>query len=370
MTSEQRGRRAPIARRGGGAGGSRRLARSLASTALGLLGLSALPATAIAELPPVAPARLHLEYRREPAAATCLSPERLVEAVEARLGRPVFSAAADADLSARLTARRVARRFVIEVELFDRAQQSLGKRQLSTRAPHCSSLDDSLALVLSLAADMPGVVPAHEQSSPARAEPEPAPTPRPLVLSLGTPLSIPERTYAPRIGARISPSLGVAVASGIVPSVALGLELGLVLKVNELWPVVLRGTGWSERRQRVADSPKGATFSAQTLELGLCPWTGRLGGSEASVCASQRLGRVVARGQGFEQPQRDDGWQLHLGLGATLTREIGPLFVGISAGLLVPLVRRRYFFTDVADVTLYEQPWVSGAAAVRVGTEI
>ena len=370
MTSGQRRRGGPGGRSGRGASAWRRLTVSLVSTALGVVVSSALSATAIAEAPPVAPARLHLDYRREPAAVTCLSPERLVEAVEARLGRPVFSAVADADLTARLSARRVAGRFVMEVELHDRAQRSLGKRQLSTRAPHCSSLDDSLALVLSLAADMPGIVAPREDSSPARAQAEPAPAASPLVLSLGTPLSIPESTHAPRLGARIAPSVGVAVASGIVPSVALGLELGLVLKVNELWPVVLRGTGWSERRQSVAGSEKGATFSAQTLELGLCPWTGRLGGSEASVCASQRLGRVVARGHGFEQPQRDDGWQLHLGLGATLTQDVGPLFVGFSAGLLVPLVRRRYFFTDVVDVTLFEQPWLSGAAAVRVGTEI
>lgn len=290
--------------------------------------------------------------------------------VETRLGRAVFAAASDADLTARVSARRVARRFVIEVALYDRAQQSLGTRELTTRAPHCSSLDDSLALVLSLAADMPAVVAAPGASTPASREPSGAFIPSTPVIPLGTPLAIPESTYAPRLGARLSPTLGVAVTSGLLPSAALGLEVGLHLQVNQLWPVVLRGTGWSEQRQGGPATGKGATFSAQTLELGLCPWTGRFGGREASVCASQRLGRVEARGFGFDEAHRDDGWQLHVGASAALKQELGPLFVTVSAGLLAPLVRRRYFVTDGVDVTLYEQPWLSGAAAVRVGAEI
>ncbi len=371
MTAEQCQRGGRGAGRGLRTRAARRLAVALASTGLATLALSSvLASTASADLPRATPVRVHLDYRREPAAATCLSSERLVEAVEARLGRPVFAAASDADLSARLTARRVAGRFVVEVALYDRAQRSLGTRELSTRAPHCSSLDDSVALVLSLAADMPGVVAARDASSPAPAEAEPALIPSPSVRSLETPLSIPESTYAPRLGARLYPTVGVAVASGFLPSPALGLELGLELKVNQLWPVMLRGTGWSEQRQGVPGTPKGATFSAHSLELGLCPWTARLGGSEASVCASQRLGRVVARGFGFAEPQRHDGWQMHAGLGAALKQDFGPLFLAISAGMLVPLVRRRYFFTDGVDVTLFEQRWLSGAVAVRVGGEI
>jgi hypothetical protein len=331
----------------------------------------AFASSAAAESPrAAAPARLHLEYRREPAAATCLSAEQLALGVETRLGRPVFAPADSADLTARVSARRVARRFVIEVELYDRAQQSLGTRELSTRAPHCSSLDDSLALVLSLAADMPGVVAAPEASAPARAEASESHVPSTTVSPFSTPLSIPETTHAPRLGVLLSPSLGVAVDSGILPAAALGLELGLELKSNRLWPVQLRGAGWSEQRQALPGDAKGATFSAQTLELGVCPWTGRLAGREVSVCASQRLGRIAARGFGFDEPQRNDGWQVHVGVGAALKQEIGPLFVALSAGLLVPLVKRRYFFTDGVDVTLYDQPWLSGAAALRVGVEI
>jgi hypothetical protein len=73
---------------------------------------------------------------------------------------------------------------------------------------------------------------------------------------------------------------------------------------------------------------------------------------------------------GFDEEQRDDGWSVHAGVGGGLTRTFGPLFVGASAALLVPVVRRRYFFTDVVDLTLYEQSWLGGLLALRVGTEI
>ena len=205
--------------------------------------------------------------------------------------------------------------------------------------------------------------------APAPAEASEAPISRTTVSPFSTPLTIPETTHAPRLGVRLSPSVGIAVESGILPAAALGLELGLELKSTGFWPVQLRGAGWSEQRQVLPGDAKGASFSAKTLELGVCPWR-YASGARGAVCASQCLGRVAARGFGFDEPRRNDGWQVHVGMRAALKQELGPLFVAISAELLVPLVRRRYFFTDGVDVTLYEQPWLSGAAAVRLGIEI
>jgi hypothetical protein len=321
------------------------------------------------------PALVHLDYRRDPRAASCVSAPQLVRDVEARLGRRVFVAPADAELTARVRARRVARRFVVELELFDRDRRSLGRRELSTHGAHCSALDDSLALVLALAADMPRQPPLPEGPAAAPAATAPAATapaagPAPAAASLGSAISIPATTHAPRLGVRVRPSLGAAAALGLAPGLAPGLELGFALRANQFWPVVVHGAGFLQQDRGSSVPAKGATFALQTLLLGVCPWTEGLGAFEASACALQCLGRVRARGVGFDEEQRDDGWSLHIGAGLGLSRAFGPLFVGASGALLVPVVRRRYFFTDDVDITLYEQPWLGGLLALRVGTEI
>jgi hypothetical protein len=60
---------------------------------------------------------------------------------------------------------------------------------------------------------------------------------------------------------------------------------------------------------------------------------------------------------------------LAFGAGVALARAFGPVMVSASAELLAPVLRRRYFFTGVPDITLYDEPWVQAAGALRVGTE-
>jgi hypothetical protein len=327
---------------------------------------------------PPAVARVQLEYRREASAATCISPEQLRSGVEARLDRSVFAAAAQAELRARVLARRSAGRYVIEIALFDREGHSLGARQLTTSAPHCSSLDDSVTLVLSLAVDVarPPIgddALERELVPPARGAPAPAPA-SPPAESLGTPLAIPATTPAPRRGLRLEPTLGVALITGLLARPAYGLELGVTLRANAFWPVSLRGTGWAGQRHELEGGVRGATFSVQTLEVGVCPWTAELGGSSVSLCALEWLGLGRARGFGFDESERSAAWLVQFGLGATFSHPLGPLFVSASGSALVPAIRRRYYFTegatDAADITLYEQPWLSLGAALRIGLEL
>jgi hypothetical protein len=306
------------------------------------------------------PARVRLEYARQPSALGCVSPEQLTRDVEARLGRRVFVGAEPAELVARVDARRAAGRFILQVELRDRAGRPLGQRELSTRAAHCSALDESLALVLALAADAPRVPeePAPQSRAPAPNE------------SLGTPLVIPASTHAPRLGWRWLPSVGASLASGLFPSVAFGLELGLELRPPWFWPLALRGTWWVEQGLGGQPRPgRHVDFTARTLELGVCPWAGRVGSFGASACVVFWFGRIDARGSGFDESFANEGWLAAAGLAPALDYRFGPLSVTASVSLLVPLVRRRYFSTDGADITLHEQPWLLGAAGLRLGAE-
>jgi hypothetical protein len=318
------------------------------------------------------PVRVYLDYSR--AAATCIDEAALKHGVEARLGRAVFVTEVEADVRAVVIARRAARGFSASVELFDRARQSLGRRELATPARHCSALDDSLALVLSLAADMPRerLSPPPENpsapSAPPQAPSEPSAPPQLAPPFLGTPLSIPEA--APRIGLRLLPEIGVAASYGLLPSLAPGLDVGLELRSNRFWPMSVHAAGWARQVQEVGRAGRAARFSAQTVSLAICPWSGPLGPLDGSLCALNRLGRVAARGTGFDDPQQSTGWQVAIGAGGGVRYWLGPMFVSGAGELLVPLLRRRYFFTDVEDITIHEEGWLQALLRLGVGTEI
>jgi hypothetical protein len=313
-------------------------------------------------------ARVFLDYTRDARARTCLSPDGLARAVETRLGRPVFvEAAAQADLVARVRARRVGRRFVVDVAMFARDHAALGGRQLVTRAPHCSSLDDSLALVLSLAADAP--LPQPTAPEPPRAPDPPAPAALVPEPPPATPIEIPATTHAPRLGFRLEPSLGVGLLVGPLPAPAPGIELGVTLRTARFWPVSLRAGGWWPQTHR-AGVERGARFSGQSLEVGVCPWQGSLGPFSVLGCVREWFGRISARGFGFDEDQRSERWAVALGAGANLEHWFGPVLLSVDGSLLVPPVRRRYFFADVAETTtLHDEPWLFGSAGVRLGTQ-
>jgi hypothetical protein len=308
------------------------------------------------------PALVHLAYDRAAAASGCQTPNELRSAVETRLGRSVFVPEERADLFAEVRAYRRARRYVITVTLFDASRRRLGERRLETRARHCSALDDSLALVLSLAADV-----RRPPAEPSSAEPvtEAAPPPAPLALS--TPVVIPETAHAPRSGIVLSPSLGVAFGVGLLPHLAVGAQARLGLIVPRFWPVFVDATLW--HGQRLGDG-QGVRFALRSLRLGVCPWQSAADGLELTVCVDELFGAVRAKGFGFDEPETVDRWLAAIGAGATARYSFGPGFVAATGSLLVPLVQRRYFYTDGEQINLHESPWALGILAISVGLEI
>jgi hypothetical protein len=330
--------------------------------------LGVLSATAAAAGPPAAEppatgppsALLHLDYERTRGARQCMPPGELMRAVEARLGRKVFVAAGSADLQAKLRADRSAGAFQIELELFDRSRRSLGRRQLRTRARHCSALDDSLALVLSLAADV-------------AAPPAPAPRENPLAAAAAqqqSSIEIPSSTVAPRAPWRVRPSLGIAVIGGLVPAPGWGPSAELELTPPHFWPLFVRAAGWLTRR--IGSASAGAEFKAQSVELGVCPWAFPIGPLESRWCLEQLIGRVRARGIGFDQKLPGNTVGLALGPQASLSARHGHWFISVSGSLLAPLVSRRYFYDfdgDERTITLHDQGWLWGAANLSLGIE-
>lgn len=316
------------------------------------------------------PARVHLTVIRSAGAQDCVDEGELRAAVEARLGRPVFVSASALDLRAEVRAGRRRGAYVIDLLLFDRQGHSLGERQLTTRSRHCSALDDSLALVLSLVADVARPAPEPASPTPPPATPAPAAPPSALPPPLQTPLNIPETTVAPRQPLRIRPRLGIDLGAGLLPEPGLGVHLELELLFPRFWPLWLSASYWGEQRVNVGSSDVGARFSLVSLRVGACPTRTELGRFELSACVEQLFGRQGAQGFGFERSEPGDRWLAAFGGGLELKRWFGRSFAAARGSLLVPVIQRRYYAEDGDAVTLYDAPWVLGAASIAVGFEL
>jgi hypothetical protein len=340
-------------------GSARQRARCGACRVL-VSGLLASPFAAAQPAAEPAPALLALDYQRGAGAAQCLEPAALVRAVEQRLGRSVFVPAQQADLQARVRAQRAAHGFRIDVELLAGTGRSLGKRQLSTRARHCSALDDSLALVVSLAADQavspaPDRAPALEQLAP------PAP------VALQTPIEVPASSYAPRASWQLAPAFGVLAAAGLLPGAGLGGAFELELRPPAFWALWFRAALWKPQRRGAA---QGVELSAQTLELGVCPWLFELAGVTSRLCAEQSIGRMAMQGFGFDRDQSGSGASFALGVTESLRHHFGDWFISVSGSLLAPLVQRRYFYVDGGDIVLHDPAPVWAFGSLSFGREL
>jgi hypothetical protein len=326
-------------------------------------------------------AQSRLVYVREPGAEGCIEPEALARAVDVRLSRRVFTLEAGAALTTRVRARREAGRFIVDTALLDAAGSELGTRRLETAARHCSALDDSLALVLSLALDVRTSAPAGPAPPSVAAAPPSAPEAAspaalspPLTVSTPeiqqpapTPLVIPATTHAAREPWRFAGSLGAVLGAGLMPSLGLGVRGKLELLAPSFWPLGLAFAAWSEQRVGAA---RGAEFGVYSVELTLCPLSRATGAWRLQACAEQLLGRVDAAGFGFDEQAPQDRWLVALGGAAGARYELGALFIAVEGSLLAPLVQRRYFYRAGERVTLYDSPPLLGLLGVSIGVSL
>jgi hypothetical protein len=96
-----------------------------------------------------------LEWNRSIAAADCLEAPAFAAMVEGVAHRTVFVSAFQADLRIRVNLDRPDQeQWSAAITLEDRNGKKLGHRELAVRAPQCSAINDSLALVVSLMVDV------------------------------------------------------------------------------------------------------------------------------------------------------------------------------------------------------------------------
>ena len=194
-----------------------------------------------------------LEWHEAPAGGNCIDAERLASTVEQRLGRQVFVPHDSADVRVRGGITRIDGRWVVKIELASAAGDAMGERDLETESPDCSSLDDSLALVLAVMLDIPKtrvpepVAPAAPAPTTPAALAPAAPVPRTSILRL------PRDTPPRRPSTRIEAGLGGVVTYGLLPQVAWGLRAHVAVAPPSFWKFGVSFSGYLSVKETDAD---------------------------------------------------------------------------------------------------------------------
>lgn len=319
------------------------------------------------------PPNARVEVRRALGTEICLDEDRLVAMIERRLRRRVFDETRNAELELLVEFRKTDG-WNARVALAD-SKGLLGTRELSTRARHCSALDDSLALVIALLVDTPPKRPEPElePEGAVRSTLKPNATASPRQVTPFTPITLPEDTYASREPSRFDLSVSASVLAFVLPSLTPGIECRVGLKLPRgPW---LRFTGelYPTAEKSLAGSSNGAQFSLVRAGFELCGWTASSFGVVAELCAGQRVGQLRASGVGFDLNQETSRLYYSLVAGGNALVPLGSMG-GLVAGLHleVPFTRDEFTARQNApeNIRIFKASPVGGIAAVGFRLEL
>jgi hypothetical protein len=342
----------------------------------------ALPAQAA---PPPRP--VSLSWSRLPGAETCRDARALAQAVEQRLGHPVFVAPTQAawTIEGRIEHRSAPDAWRATISIEDEHGALLGTRELTSESPHCEALDEQLTLVVALMIDpdaalLPPPSPSPPSPSPSPAPPPtlplPSPSPSPTLPPAPVPAPAPPLPPLPpprpptpstTFGARLGPTFSL----GLLPTLGLGAELRGHLRPPG-WPTLEIGAAvWAPRE--VSNGLFGATFSLAHAFLAACPLQVARWGFDLAPCAGVQLGALRAGGFGFDLSRQQEQIVFDATLGADLRRRlVGPLFAAAYVEMIVPVVRDRFFYLTAGGVKneVFRLSPVAGSANLSLGVEL
>jgi hypothetical protein len=224
----------------------------------------------------------------------------------------------------------------------------MGTRALQTQADDCSSLDDSLALVLAVMLDIPKAdVPEPEPPLPPDPEAT-APKPKPP-LRKSTPLEIPDDTPARREPWQVEVGASAVGALGLLPSASLGLSLRALVSPPRFWTLGIEAMALGSVEEGVRGVEAGATFSPRSLGVWVCPLSFELSSLETRACLVEHVGRLRVEGFGFDENQVATRTYVNAGLRLdAFGRVVGALGVTLTVGLDLPIVRETFRYGDPA----------------------
>lgn len=227
-----------------------------------------------------------LNWVRLPGAESCIAPQALARAVEARVGRPVLSPLARADWALE---GRVERRGGLWVATLSatRGDGVLGSRTVQSSAPDCAALDPQILIVVALLLDSAGALGEVTAPTPSPLPP-PSPAPTPCPAEPAFPPSSPPRPVVPTpavpevLPRRAQVELGFGVSAGWNPTFAPTVHAALTW--SPWGPIVRIRTEADATLPREAAHEEGvASYLSLQGGISLCVAPPQL--SRTSLCA-------------------------------------------------------------------------------------
>jgi hypothetical protein len=319
-----------------------------------------------------APARSSsLGWVRGAGADDCIGTRALAEAVEIRIGRQVFVSAARADVAVEGQIERgPAGAWRATIAIAGEGGRVLGTRELLREAASCRELDEQLALVIAVMIDPDAAI--HAPPLPVVAPPPPV-APAPIAPRELAPMPMPIPYVAPPAPEpwRAGLHVGVAASIGLLPNVGVGLALRGRVKPPGFPALELGATIWSANQAE--SGGVGARFTLVEGLAAACPLATSAAGFELGACLGVRAGAMHSGGFGFALVEDSERPTFGLTLDGRVRRRIaGPLVLAIGPGLLVPIVRDRFFFTGATGEKLevFRMAPLIGILEATLGVEL
>ena len=345
----------------------------LTSVALGLALL--LPARiAKAQTEPIS---AKLEWQAPPTGSNCIDQPALKDAVEQRLGRRVFSPN-EPDVVVHGGVARDGSHWLVSIKLSAAHGEAMGHRELESEGADCSTLDDSLALVLAVMLDISKArvppAPAKAPKAPIESQPEaqggePA-GPKPTSSELTSRLHVPPDTPARRPRWHFEVGLGATAALGLLPAASFGAHGYVAVSPPNFWRVALGVESYRSVSETVDGTGAGASFAPLAATLSICPLAQRPLSWGFEACLLQHFGRMQVEAYGFDENEELRRSYVNLGIsGAASLALAGPLFAKAGAALETPLLREtfRYGTPGGGEPSLFRMATLLAAAQLGLG---
>jgi hypothetical protein len=291
--------------------------------------------------------RFALRWTAESDAAGCQD-NGLAQAVEQRLGRPVFDRPESAQwlIDARVSRAGPEAAWRAIVTLQDRQGNVLGSREIESEAFECSDLRDSMTLVIALMIDPEGSHPV----AAARSEPPPAPPAESTLLP------------SPAPAWSVSAEIAALVASGLLPSAPPGVAVRTIVAVDPRWSIELYAGAFLPGNVAVQPGVS-ADFSFVLSGLAGCRRLLQTGLESAlHLCAGLEGGALGSHGKGFDAAEAHTVPTLDVVAQAHWIAPLGGsgLALRLAAALNVALARDRFEYEEGgaggAKPTIYQRP--------------
>lgn len=368
-----RGRRHPAGPSECAHGGWLSRALRIRNSALAGLALSLAPAAARAD--GSAEQTSSLSWVRLDGAESCIVASKLAADIEANLGRRVFVTTADADLVVEgAIGPQDDGGFKATLRVANRAGEMLGRRELASDDPDCRSLDEQLALVISVMIDPDAQlrpVPPPKVIEPP--PPEPRPTPEPPAPQPPPPLPPPQPVVVPPDdppGPVLEWGIGAVGTAGLQPVLGYGGGTWLMVEWPERLAFVVEGyaTGPTSASNDATARILVSTFWGS---LGICPLTSGLvdmgpGPLTLRGCVAWFVGGSLGQGRGFSPSRSGIGVMHGPWLGPRLTIPVAEgVALASHGGLAVPIQRTQMVALDTEEnEVLFETAPIAGWLSV------